>query len=132
MGARIELQRRLEWIDTDAAVRWHHSVVWRWAEWAEAELHRRLGIVDVTVGATPRRRVEAEFVRAVTFDDLVDVTFEVEAVGRTSVTYAMALSSQGEPVASARLVAVFTDGEGRSAPWPEEVAAALRDGTPVR
>ncbi len=46
MSASTTLQRRVQWIDTDAAGIWHHSNVVRWAEEAEAELHRQLGIID--------------------------------------------------------------------------------------
>jgi acyl-CoA thioesterase FadM len=73
VGAAITLQRRLEWCDTDAAARWHHSTIWRFAEAAETELHRRLGIIDRTFGFTPRRRVEAEFHTPLRFDDVVTV-----------------------------------------------------------
>lgn len=126
MGARIELRRRLEWIDTDAAGVWHHSTLWRLAEWAEAELHRRIGITDLTFGWTPRRRVEAEFLRPVVFDEEVVLVLEVAAVGRTSVTYVMDLSTaSAEPVATARMVAVLIDDDGAPRPWPEDARAAL-------
>jgi hypothetical protein len=29
------------------------------------------------------------------------------------------------------MVIVFTDADGRPRPWPDDVARALRDGTPV-
>jgi acyl-CoA thioester hydrolase len=126
MGATITLQRRLEWLDTDAAVRWHHATIWRYAEWAEAELHRELGIIDTTFGFTPRRTVEAEFRSAILFDELVTVTFAVSAVGRTSATYEVTLDTDAGTAATARIVVVLVDGAGRPAPWPEDVAAALR------
>ena len=129
MGASITLERRLEWPDTDAAVRWHHSTIWRYAEAAEAELHRRLGIIDQTVGFTPRRRLEAEFHAVVQFDEVVTVVLEVVAVGRTSATYALTLSVGERRVATATIVIVFTDDSGRPRPWTDELARALRDGT---
>ncbi|HSK89957.1 MAG TPA: thioesterase family protein [Euzebyales bacterium] len=131
MGAAITLERRLEWIDTDAAVRWHHSTVWRYAEAAEAELHRRLGIIDRTFGFTPRRRLEAEFHAPLQFDDVVTVDLRVTAVGRTSATYDVSLRTGGVRAASAVIVIVFTDAQGRAHPWPPEVARALRDGVAV-
>ena len=54
MNPTITIKRRVEWMDTDAAGIWYHSTVIRWAEDAEAELHRQLGIVQRTFGATPR------------------------------------------------------------------------------
>ena len=131
MGATITLRRRLEWLDTDAAVRWHHATLWRYAEAAEAELHRRLGISDRTFGFTPRRRVEAEFHGPVLFDDEVTIDLEVAALGRTSLTYALRLSVGERRVADATIVAVFVDGHGRPQVWPDDLARALRDGVPV-
>ena len=131
MGASITLRRRLEWLDTDAAVRWHHATLWRYAEAAEAELHRRLGISDRTFGFTPRRRVEAEFHAPVQFDDEVAIDLEVVALGRTSLTYAVRLSVDERSVAAAPIVAVFVDGRGRPQAWPDDLARALRDGVAV-
>jgi YbgC/YbaW family acyl-CoA thioester hydrolase len=131
VGAAITLQRRLEWCDTDAAARWHHSTIWRFAEAAETELHRRLGIIDRTFGFTPRRRVEAEFHTPLRFDDVVTVELRVTAVGRTSATYEVILSVEERRAASAPMVVVFTDADGRPQPWPDDLARALRDGVPV-
>jgi len=131
MGASITLKRRLEWVDTDAAVRWHHATIWRYAEAAEAELHRRLGIAHLTFGFTPRRRLEAEFHSALVFDDLVSVDLRVVAVGRTSATYDVRLSADDRIAATATIVIVFTDDQGRPRLWPDDVAAALRDGVPL-
>jgi YbgC/YbaW family acyl-CoA thioester hydrolase len=127
-GAAITLQRRLEWCDTDAAARWHHSTLWRFVEAAEAELHRRLGILDRTFGFTPRRRIEAEFHTALRFDDLITIDLQVAYVGRTSATYDVSLSVGDRRVASAGVVIVFTDAEGRPSPWPDDIARALREG----
>lgn len=132
MGASITLQRRLEWPDTDAAVRWHHSTIWRYAEAAEAELHRRLGIINQTFGSTPRRRLEAEFHAVVCFDDVVTVVLEVAAVGRTSATYELTLSVGERTVATATIIIVFTDDHGDPQPWTDELARALRDGVVVQ
>jgi acyl-CoA thioesterase FadM len=128
VGASITMERRLEWPDTDAAVRWHHSTIWRYAEAAEAELHRRLGIIDQTFGFTPRRRLEAEFHAVVQFDEVVTVVLEVAAVGRTSATYELTLSVSERLVATATIVIVFTDDLGRPRPWTDELTRALRDG----
>lgn len=67
----VTIRRRVQWIDTDAAGIWHHSLATRWAEEAEAELHRELGIIDETFGATPRVRTEFDFSDPLRFDDEV-------------------------------------------------------------
>lgn len=126
MGESIKIQRRVQWMDTDAAGIWHHSVVIRWLEEAEAELHRSLGISDVTFGATPRVRSEFTYAVPVRFDDLVDVTLTVAEVGETSVTYELTVMHGNTPVASGSLVAVFIDrATGSKRPWPEELRRAL-------
>lgn len=90
-AASVVLQRRIDWVDTDAAGIYHHSTVWRLVEAAEATLHDRLGFRSETFGRTPRARIGAEFRRALYFYDVVDVWLGVQAVGRTSVTYAFEL-----------------------------------------
>lgn len=121
MPPSARIQRRLAWPDTDAAGVWHHSTLWRWAEEAEAELHRQLGITQHTFGHTPRRHVEAEFLAPLRFDDLVDVEITVAAVGRTSVRYDVAVEHDGTPVARATFTAVLVL-DGAVTAWPEWAA----------
>ncbi|MGD2100906.1 MAG: thioesterase family protein [Acidimicrobiia bacterium] len=126
MTASIALQRRVQWMDTDAAGIWHHSVVIRWAEEAEAELHRELGIIDETFGATPRVRTEFEFGLPLEFDEVVDITLTVVELGRTSITYLIEVVSGSREIATGRMVAVLIDrqsGEKRS--WPDHLRAVL-------
>ena len=126
MTAALTIQRRVQWMDTDAAGIWHHSVVVRWAEEAEAELHRRLGISQITFGATPRVRTEFSFITPVRFDDLIDITLTVTRVGVTSVTYALSYSAAAGEIATGSMVAVFIDRlSGAKQPWPDEVRNAL-------
>ena len=122
----ISIQRRVQWMDTDAAGIWHHSVVIRWTEEAEAELHRRLGIIEETFGATPRVRTEFQFHDVVHFDDVVDITLTVSALGTTSVTYEVDVAMDTTRVASGKLVAVFIDrASGEKQPWPDALRRAL-------
>lgn len=126
MAAAITIERRIEWIDTDAAGIWHHSVIVRWTEEAEAELHRRLGIIEDTFGATPRVRTEFDFGVALRFDDEVEITLSVEALGETSITYFVEVRNSGREVVNGRMVAVLIDRDtGRKMPWPAELRAVL-------
>ena len=128
----ITIQRRVQWIDTDAAGIWHHSVVLRWAEEAEAELHRRLGIIDITFGATPRVRTEFEFPNSVRFDDAVDITLTVSHLGTTSMSYEIVVATGEKPVAKGRMVVVFIDrATGEKRPWPELVRDSLAAAGPA-
>lgn len=125
MGAAASLRRRLDWADTDAAGFWHHSTFWKYAEAGEAELMRSLGLTELTFGFTPRRTVTAEFLRPIYFDDEVTITFEVEAVGRTSATYRISLSVDGAPAATGTMTAVLIGDDGRPRPWPDDARSQL-------
>ena len=121
----ITIERRIEWMDTDAAGIWHYSTAIRFVEAAETELHRELGILDRTFGHTPRAHVEFDFHRTVRFDDLVATTLAVSRVGTTSVTYSVTMTCQGDPVASGQVVTVLIDEGGKPTPWPAQVREAL-------
>jgi len=124
--ARISLRRRIEWMDTDAAGIYHWTTAFRLAEAAEAALHSALGFADRTFGATPRVRVEAEFKRVLRFNDVVDVTLAVAAVGRTSVRYALTIAHEGAPAVEGEIVSCFIDrATGRAIPWPDDIRALL-------
>ena len=85
---------------------------------------RSLGLSDLTFGHTPRRAVTAEFHRPVYFDDEVAITFEVEAVGRTSATYHISVSV-GDELAATGTLAVVMVLDGTPAPWPDEARTQL-------
>ena len=126
MPTGVTIKRRLEWIDTDAAGIWHHSTVIRWAEDAEAELHRTLGIVSRTFGATPRVNIDFDFGVPLRFDDEVDVTLTVAAMGETSLTYQVSVDRDGETLAAGKMVAVLIDPtSGANKPWPDDMRQLL-------
>lgn len=113
-------------MDTDAAGIWHHSTIIRWTEDAEAELHRRLGIIEETFGATPRVNLEYSFSRPLAFDDTVDITLEVTGLGETSITYGITVDHDDDPVATGRMTAVLIDREtGKRRSWPDHLRQAL-------
>ena len=60
MPPEQRLRRRVAWVDTDAGGRIHFTAVFRWAEEAETELVRRLGLPRERWGSFPRRKVEAD------------------------------------------------------------------------
>jgi acyl-CoA thioester hydrolase len=127
--ARIVLRRRIEWIDTDAAGIYHWTTAFRLAEAAEAALHTALGIADRTFGVTPRVSVAAEFRRPLRFNDPVEVALAVEAVGRSSVRYALAITGPEGPAMSGQVTSVLIDGDSkRAVPWPDDLRAALESG----
>jgi len=62
------IQTRVAWVDTDAGARIHFTAAFRWAEEAETELMRRLGVLKGRWGDYPRRKVEAEYLKVLRFD----------------------------------------------------------------
>ena len=115
---------RVAWVDTDAGGRIHFTAAFRWAELAETSLARKLGLLGGW-GGYPRRRVEADYLKVLVFEDEVEIRIRVENVGRTSVTYAWTISKDGEPYVEGRHTIVHVDETGRPAPLPEQVRAAL-------
>ena len=105
-------RRRVEFRDTDAAGIVHFSAFFFWMESAEHELLRAAGVPVVERHATgvdaswPRVSAACDYVSAVRFGEEIDIAVTVEAIGRTSVTYAFAFSHEGTPVARGRIVAV--------------------------
>ncbi len=127
-GASMVIERRIEWMDTDAAGQHHNTVITRLVESAEAALHTRLGIVDATFGRTPRVRVETNFRGRLRFNDLVRAGLWVTGIGRTSLRYGFAVHRGTDLVADGSLVIVSFDTE-REVPveWPADQRAALLD-----
>jgi acyl-CoA thioester hydrolase len=105
-------RRRVEFRDTDAAGIVHFSAFFFWMESAEHELLRAAGVSVIDRGADgvdaswPRVSVACDYVSAVRFGDEVEIAVTVEAIGRTSVTYAFAFGQGGRAVARGRVVAV--------------------------
>ena len=124
--ATIVLRRRIDWIDTDAAGIYHYTTVFRLAEAAEAAMHTALGIADRTFGLTPRLAVQVEFRRSLRFNDEVEVTLAVAALGRSSVRYALTLAGAAGVAAEGELTACLVDRDtGRAAAWPEDMRERL-------
>jgi len=128
-------RRRVEFRDTDAAGIVHFSAFFVWMESAEHELLRAAGIPVVERGSDgidsswPRVSASCDYAGAVRFGDELDVSVEVEAVGRTSVTYGFTFRHAAAEVAHGRLVAVrcrmHPGGKPEPVPVPAEIAARL-------
>ncbi len=127
----MHIQRRIDWSDTDASGAHHNTAAFRLMEAAETALVDRLGFLDDVYGRHPRAHVEADFLRPLFFRDLVDVRIRVAAVGRTSVTYEVAIDREGELCARGKLVAVLLDRIGGTPqPWPDEMRERFETGGP--
>jgi acyl-CoA thioester hydrolase len=123
--APSQLERfHVAWVDTDAGGRIHFTAPFRWAEAAETALMRRLGLLEGW-GDYPRRHVEAEYLVVLRFEDEVELELAAERVGETSITWAWTVARDGQECVTGRHTVVHVDGEGRAAPLPEAVRAAL-------
>jgi acyl-CoA thioester hydrolase len=116
---------RVAWVDTDAGGRIHFTAAFRWAEATETSLWRALGLIDGQSGNWPRRHVEAEFLRALVFEDKVEVRLRVERIGTTSLTFTWDVVHEGEVAIAGRHTVVQVGADGRAAPLTEEVRTAL-------
>lgn len=120
----VEIQRRVEWVDTDAAGHHHHHAVARWVESAEAELLRRRGL-DWLFGRTPRVHYEVDYSRRLWFGDLVRIRLELARLGEKSMRFEFEVHSENEVAARGSVVTAFADPAGGAEPWPVEVRRAL-------
>jgi acyl-CoA thioesterase FadM len=111
-------------VDTDAGGRIHFTAAFRWAEAAETALVRSLGLLDDWADY-PRRRVEAEYLAVLRFEDEFELELVPERVGTTSVTYAWEVRRDGDVCIRGRHTVVHVDSEGRPAPLSTETRRAL-------
>ena len=115
---------RVAWVDTDAGGRIHFTAAFRWAELAETGIRRRLGLLG-RWGSYPRRRVEAEFLKVLVFEDEIEIRIRPERLGQTSITWAFEITRDEELCVRGSLVVVHVDGQGRPTPLTSRERAAL-------
>lgn len=137
-GGWFTARRRVEFRDTDAAGIAHFSSYFVWMEAAEHDFLRAAGVRLVEpvppasaasppeVVSWPRVSATCDYRSAVTFDDEVEIGVGVEAVGRTSVTYAFRFECRGRAVARGRVVAVRCRLRHGAAPQSVEITPEIR------
>ena len=106
---------RVAWVDTDAGGRIHFTAAFRWAEQAETGIRRELGLVEGW-GNYPRRKVEAEFLKVLVFEDEIEIRIRPERLGTSSITWAFEITRGSELCVHGRIVAVHVDDEGLPVP----------------
>lgn len=121
----VEIERRVEWSDTDAAGHQHYTAILRWAEAAEAELLRTLGL-GWLFGRLPRVRHEVDYLGRLWFGEVVCTRIWVDNVGRTSVRFGFSVHGPNGPAARGHVTAVHAlPTHEHASPWPDEVRALL-------
>ena len=129
--ASIVVQRRIEWPDTDASGMYHNTAAFRFIEVAETALLERLGLLDDVYGRLPRVHVEADFLRALRFREVVDVELSVADIGSSSITYRFEMRCGDEAaVRGTAVAALLTSAGGTPAPWPDEYRRLLLSAGP--
>ena len=119
---------RVEFVDTDAGGRIHHTAALRWAERAEHQLLRSLdlpGLIGSELTRFPRRRLEVDFLAPLRFGDEVVVEIAASAIGRTSITYGWQVLRDGVRCVEGSTTCIHVDDDGRPCPVPAELRAAL-------
>jgi YbgC/YbaW family acyl-CoA thioester hydrolase len=124
VAAEHVLRGRVAWVDTDAGGRIHFTAAFRWAEAAETTLMREAGMLDGW-GDYPRRKVEAEYLRVLRFEDEFELRLWVDRLGTTSITYAWEISSAGEVCIRGAHTVVHVDRDGAPGELPERIRVAL-------
>ncbi|WP_084714084.1 AMP-binding protein [Streptacidiphilus rugosus] len=123
--ARVVVERRVEWHDTDAAGHYHFSSVQRWAEAAEAVLLRRLGLAEL-FGSIPRVHFEADYRERLWFGDTVRVDFRVARVGGSSLHYTFDVHGPRGLSATGAMSVVHSAATARATErWPDHVRQVL-------
>jgi acyl-CoA thioester hydrolase len=126
-------EERIRYVDTDASGRIHFTAMLRYFETAEQEFLRSRGVSyqELESGSLgyPRVHVECDYTSALSFDDLVAISVEVERVGRTSFTLAFRASCDDREAAKGSITVVCMDRKiQKSHELPQVLEKALRGG----
>jgi YbgC/YbaW family acyl-CoA thioester hydrolase len=140
MSAPFRTSRRVEFADTDMAGIAHFANFFRYMEAAEVDYLQALGLsVDVQWEGErlgfPRVAASCDYLRPVTFPEVLQIEVRVDRVGRKSLSYAFDFFSGGEPVARGRVVSVCCRVIGperrlEAIPIPDALRARLTQGRP--
>jgi acyl-CoA thioester hydrolase len=125
------IRRRIEFSDVDASGRYYYGTVIRLLEAAEVDLLDELGLLDELYTSMPRVHFEVDYLATLYFMDEVDVTVDVAALGRTSVTFGLTIERDGEVCVRGKLVTVHVDEEGNAAPWPDRARELFTGSAPL-
>lgn len=124
---------RVYYEDTDAGGVVYHANHLKFIERARSEWVRDLGVDQKALKAAERvffvRRMEIDYLRSAFYDDLLEVTTRVEALGGSSATLRQEIARDGETIFAARVVIVFATTAGQPVRLPEDFRARVGAGT---
>jgi len=110
-AAVFHTTRRIEFADTDMAGIVHFANFFRFMEAAEVEFLRSRGL-SVSLPwegehiGFPRVAASCDYLRPVTFEDLMDVAVSIERLGCKSVTYGFEFFKDGQIIARGQVSSV--------------------------
>jgi acyl-CoA thioester hydrolase len=135
MPERFQIQRRVEFCETDAAGIVHFSAFFLYMEQAEHALLRALGTSVVSpqedgVISWPRVNATCDFAAVAHFEQVLDVSVSICRLGKSSVTYQFDFTLAGKPIAQGKMTSVccrIVPGQPpRPVPIPRTLAEQLR------
>jgi YbgC/YbaW family acyl-CoA thioester hydrolase len=128
-------RRRVEFCDTDMAGIMHFANFFRFMESAECDFWRSLGLsVAWQTGGEklgfPRVSASCDYLRPARFEDVLDVSVSVKAIGTKSVTFGFEFVRGGEVLARGSISAVCCRSSKpgqplESFPIPDDIRAKL-------
>jgi YbgC/YbaW family acyl-CoA thioester hydrolase len=131
MTQAFHTKRRIEFGDTDMAGMVHFANFFRFMESAEVEFLRSKGL-SVSLPwegqkiGFPRVSAACDYLRPARFEDVLDVTVRLQAVGKKSVTYEFEFSKGAEMVARGQVTSVCCRVIGDHQIGSIEIPASLR------
>lgn len=108
MSKSFRTTRRVEFADTDLAGIAHFANFFRWMESAEVEFLRSRGLSVALLWegqklGFPRVAASCDYLRPVTFEDVMEIAVDIERLGRKSVTYAFTFFKGNEEIARGKV-----------------------------
>lgn len=130
--SELRTRRRVEFADTDLAGICHFARYFVFLETSEHEFLEAIGAnvwleVEGRRIGWPRVAASCEYAAPARFGDWLDIHLMVERKGRTSITYAFAITRDGQPIARGKTTAVCCELDAEGAPRPIEIPSLFAE-----
>jgi YbgC/YbaW family acyl-CoA thioester hydrolase len=128
----IELQRKVRWVDADAAGRIYYARIFDYAGEAEWELLHSVGISRKELGNTydfPRVHVECSFKKMLELGACFTIRLWPGKLNRSSIRYdfVVFIDEEFHEIAAEGSVTVVVLHDGKPAEIPPEIRSAFKD-----
>lgn len=124
---------RVYYEDTDAGGIVYHANYLKFCERARSEWVRELGLDQRLLRAERGliivvRRMAVDFLRPALYDDMLEVTTTLRALGGARIELDQAVTRDGAPLFTAAVTLVCVGVDGRAARLPEDLRAMFQRG----